>query len=335
MIVIFGASGFIGTYLVDELISAGRDVFATGWRNMPREYYTSQKIAFAQVDIGCAADFDQLPKEGVEAVVIFSAHLPANVQEYDPQHYINVNVTGTLNVMEYCRRVRAGKVILASSHSDVAQLWNIGRPITEEDQRAINYIGDHAMYIITKITAEEIIKHYEKQYGIPGIVFRLPAVYGYGPHSEIYENGKLRVPGFEMIIRSVISGGPVEIWRDPTKGRDLVYVKDVAHAFVLAIDSKNASGLYNIASGVRTSLEEEVRGIIDVFSQPGIDLRVIYRQEKPNNVTYLYDIRKAQRDFGYVIQYPYRKMIEDYKLEMQTKRFPHLVRREKKSVQEA
>jgi len=103
---------------------------------MPREYYTSQKIAFAQVDLGCAADFEQLPKERVEAVVICSAHLPANVQEYDPQHYININVTGTVNVMEYCRRVRAGKVILASSHSDVAQLWNIGRPITEEDQRA-------------------------------------------------------------------------------------------------------------------------------------------------------------------------------------------------------
>jgi len=334
MIVIFGASGFIGTYLVDELISEGREVFATGLRNMPHEYYKSKQIPFAQLDLGCASAFNQLPKEGVEAVVICSAHLPANVEEYDPQQYINTNVTGTLNAMEYCRNVHAGKVIFTSSHSDVAQLWNIGRPITEDDPRAIIYTGDHAMYIITKITAEEIIKHYEKQYGISGIVFRLPAVYGYGPHSEIYEDGKPRLPGFEKIIRSVIAGGPVEIWGDPTKGRDLVYVKDVAHAFVLAIDSKKASGLYNIASGVRTSLEEEVRGIIDVFSQPGIDLQVVYRPEKPNHVTYLYDIQKAQRDFGYAIRYPLRRMLEDYKSEMQIKRFPHLVKREKKSVHE-
>jgi UDP-glucose 4-epimerase len=331
MIVILGASGFIGTYLVDELISAGKEVFATGWKNLPRDYYKSHKIPFAQVDLGCKADFEQLPKEKVDAVVICSAHLPANVQEYNPQHYIDINVTGTLNALEYCRGVRAGKVILTSSHSDVAQLWNIGRAITEEDQRAIVYTGDHAMYIISKITAEEIVKHYEKQYGISGIVFRLPAVYGYGPHSEIYVDGRPRVPGFEMIMREVISGGPVEIWGDPSKGRDLVYVKDVAHAFVQAIDSNNASGLYNIASGVRTSLEEEVRGMIDVFSDPGIDIQVIYRPEKPNYMTYLYDIRKAQRDFGYKIKYPYKKMLEDYKWEMQSKRFEHLVRRENKS----
>jgi len=332
MIIVFGASGFIGTYLVDELVSTGRKVFATGWKNIPHDYYKNKNIEFAQVNLSCMADFDQLPKENIEAVVVCSAHLPANVQEYDPQHYIDINVTGTLNVMEYCRRIHAGKVLFASTHSTVAQLWNVDRPITEEDQRSIIYTGDHAMYTITKITAEEIIKHYEKQYGIAGIVFRLPAVYGYGPHSEIYEDEKPRIPGFERIIRSVISGGPVEIWGDPTTGRDLVYVKDVAHAFVLAIDNKKASGLYNIASGIRTSLEELVRGVIDVFSQPNKDIKVIYRPEKPNNVSYLYDIRKAQQDFGYVIQYPCKRMLEDYKLEMQIKRFNHLIYREIKST---
>jgi UDP-glucose 4-epimerase len=331
MIVVLGASGFIGTYLVDELASTGREVFATGWSNLPREYYTSRKIACAQVDVTCATDFDQLPQENLEAVVLCAAHLPANVQDFAPQRYVDINVTGTIHALEYCRRVRARKVILASSHSDVAQLWNIGRPITEEDQRAVVYTGDHAVYIITKIAAMDLVEHYSQQYGIPGIVFRLPAVYGYGPHSEIYVDGKPCVPGFETILRRAMAGERIEIWGDPTKGRDLVYVKDVAHAFVLAIDSQKAHGLYNIASGVRTPLEEEVRGIIEVFSPPGLSPLVTYRPGKPNNMTYLYDIRKAQRDFGYLVQYPYRRMLEDYKREMEAKRFPHLVRREKKS----
>jgi len=328
MIVILGASGFIGNYLVDELVSAGRNVFATGWKNLPVDYYQSRGIPFVQMDISQAADFVRLPQSNIEAVVLCSAHLPANVQEYDPQKYIDINVTGTLNALEYCRRAHAKKILFAGSHSDVARLWNSGRAITEEDPRSLNYTGDHAMYIISKITAEEMIKHYDQQYGITGIVFRLPAVYGYGPHSEIYEDGKRRIPGFEMLIRSALSGGPVEIWGDSKKGRDLVYVKDVAHAFVLAIDSPRARGLYNIASGVRTSLEDMVRGIIDVFSPVGSRPQVIYRPEKPNDMTYLYDIQKAKNDFGYVIRFPYQRMLEDYKLEMGQKRFPHLVKRE-------
>jgi UDP-glucose 4-epimerase len=160
MIIVIGASSFIGTYLVDELIAQGRKVFATGYSNLNQEYYTSKGIQFAQVSVVQKQDLARLPKENIDAVILLASLLPANDVECDPQRYVDVNVSGTINVLEYCRTHRAKKIIFASSHSDVAGLWDSGRPITEEDPLSIIYTGDHAVYIITKIAPMNLVENY-------------------------------------------------------------------------------------------------------------------------------------------------------------------------------
>ncbi|MGB2614272.1 MAG: NAD(P)-dependent oxidoreductase [Phycisphaerae bacterium] len=331
MIVVIGATSFIGTYLVDALAAPKRSLFATGRGHSSQHYYRDKGIPYARLDITQKEDFEKLPRRDVEAVILLASLLPANVREYDPQKYVDVNITGTLNTLEYCRRSGAKKIIFASSHSDVAGLWDCGRPITEEDPRSVVYTGDHAVYLITKLAGMDLVEHYHQEYGLQGISFRLPAVYGYGPHTEIYVDGVRSVTGFKIFIEKAMAGEPIEVWGDASKGRDIVYVKDVAAAFLGAIDSNTAQGLYNIATGVRMSLDEEARGIVDVFSPPDRRSQIVYRPDKPNNMhTYLYDIGKAKRDLGYSVQYPYRRMLEDYKREMGSNRFLHLVEREHK-----
>ncbi len=332
MIVVIGASGFIGTYLVDELVARGREVFVTGHDNLNVEYYAQRQIPFSKVDITRREDFDRLPKENIEAVVLLSGQLPANMAGYDPQRYIDVNITGTLNTLEYCRTNKAKKIIFTSSHSDVARHWGTARLITEEEIRAINFTGDHAVYIITKIAATDLVEHYHQEYGIQGITFRLPAVYGHGPHTEVYVNGKPAVPGFTVFMQKAMVGEPIEIWGDPGIGRDFVYVKDVVGAFLGAIDSEQAHGLYNIASGVVTSLEEEVRGIVEIFSPSDRRSMIRYCPEKSiaPGYAYVYDIRKTKRDLGYEVRYPFMEMLRDFKKEMEGHRFEHLRRREHK-----
>lgn len=331
MIIVIGASSFIGTYLVDELIAQGRKVFATGYSNLNQEYYASQGIQFAQVNIAQKQDLARLPKENIDAVILLASLLPANDVERDPQRYVDVNVSGVLNVLEYCRINRAKKIVFASSHSDVAGLWDCNRPITEEDPCGIIYTGDHAVYIITKIAAVNLVEHYHQAHGITGISFRLPAVYGSGPHTKIYVDGKPWVPGFTTFIRKAMAGDTIEIWGDSSRGRDLVYVKDVVGAFIGAIDSVTAHGLYNIASGVRTSLDEEVKGIIEVFSPPEHRSSIRYRPDKPDMpYAYLYDISKARQDLKYEVRYPLMRMLHDFKQEMISQRFAHLTRRGKK-----
>lgn len=332
MIVVIGASGFIGTYLVDELVGGGREVFATGYNNINAEYYANRGIPFAQVDISRREDLGRLPKKNIEAVVLLSGQLPANMSGYDPHRYIDVNITGTLNVLEYCRANNIKKIVFTSSHSDVAGHWDSVQPIPENAARAITFTGDHAVYVITKIAAVDLVEHYRQQYGIQGITFRLPAVYGHGPHTEVYVNGKPAVPGFTVFLQKAMAGEPIEIWGDPKVGRDFVYVKDVVGAFLGAIDSDRAQGLYNIASGVITSLEDEVRGIIEVFSPSDRRSTIRYRPEKSiaAGYAYVYDISKTKRDLGYEVRYPFMEMLRDFKKEMEGHRFEHLIRRERK-----
>jgi UDP-glucose 4-epimerase len=319
MIIVIGASGDIGTYLVDELVSQKRDVFVTTLKHRSEHFYKNRHVLYAKLDISKENNFENLPKRDIEAVILLAGLLPANLTEYDPKYYkeyINVNIQGTLNVLEYCRKNNAKKIIFANSHSDVYGLWNCGRAITEEDRRQINYTGDHAVYIISKITAMDLIEHYHQEYGVQGISLRLPAVYAYSPRTGLYINGKFIKAGINIFIEKAMASEPIEIWGNPKKGKDLVYVKDVVNAFIGAVDSKNAHGLYNVATGISTTLEDEVKGIIEVFSPVGYPSEIFYNPQKPDTLSYLYDISRAQRDLGYTVKYPFKKMLEDLKLEM-------------------
>jgi UDP-glucose 4-epimerase len=319
MIIVIGASGDIGTYLVDELILQKRDVFVTTLKQRPEQFYKNKNVMYSKLDISNENDFRNLPKKDIEAVILLGGLLPANLIEYNPKFYkdyIDVNIHGTLNVLEYCRKNNAKKIIFANSHSDVSQLWNCEKAITEEDRHKINFKGDHAVYIITKITAMDLIEHYHQEYGVQGVSLRLPAVYAYSPRTGLYINGKFIKAGFNIFIEKSMASEPIEIWGNPKKGKDMVYVKDVVSAFIGAVDSGNAHGLYNVATGISTSLEDEAKGIIEVFSPTGRPSEVFYNPQKPDTLSYLYDISKAKRDLGYVVKYPYKKLLEDFKLEM-------------------
>jgi UDP-glucose 4-epimerase len=326
MIIVIGASSSIGTYLIDELVAQKREIVATSLKNRNKKFYENKGVSYSRLDITSEADFENLPKDNIEAVLLLAGLLPANLTEYDPKYYkeyIDVNIQGTLNVLEYCRKNKAEKIIFANSHSDVSGLWDCKRAITEEDPRTINYSGDHAVYIISKISAMDLIEHYHQEYGVQGISLRLPAVYAYGPRQGMYINGKFIKAGFSIFVENALASEPIEIWGDPKKGKDIVYVKDVVSAFIRAVDSKTAQGLYNVATGICTTLEEEVKGIIEVFSPKEHPSEISYNPDKPDTLAYLYDISKAKRDLGYVVKYPFRKMLEDYKLEMnrQSSRF--------------
>ncbi len=90
---------------------------------------------------------------------------------------------------------------------------------TEKASRDYKFVGDHAMYVISKNAATDIIEHYSQEYRINGIVFRLPPVYGYGPHSEIYVNGKYYKSGFQIFVEKAINSEDIEIWGDSHQSR--------------------------------------------------------------------------------------------------------------------
>ena len=323
-IIVFGASGTLGTYFVDALHDAGYEVWAISRRNVKKDYYTKRGIHSATVDITCAGDFDQLPTEGIDAVVQIAGAMPSRMAGYKPELYLQVNTLGTLNVLEYCRRAKVPTHIFTQSHSDVAGHWNTGEIIPPDAPRILNLKGDHAVYIISKNAAVDLIEHYHLDYGLRTLVFRLPTIYNYRPIFDMYVDGESRPMGFMFFIQQAMESKPIEIWGDPSRAKDIVYVKDFNQMLIRGIESSVPKGIYNVASGVATSLEDQIRGVVEVFSPTDNPSEITYRPDKPSQNSYLYSIENAKAELGYKPKYDYKTMLEDMKLEMSGGRFDHL-----------
>jgi UDP-glucose 4-epimerase len=330
VIIVIGASGFLGSYLVDRLVSEGNRVVAVGRNKLAREYYERMGIPFVTLDVTKAKDFEKLPHKEIEAVVLLAATLPANVKNYDALEYVQTNIIGTVNTAEFCRKAAVRKLISTTTYADVQNLWDEKEPIRESNCRDFKYTGDHSMYVISKNCATDIIEHYSQQYGIQGVVFRLPMVYGAGPHGAIYVDGEYYKSGIQTFIEAAMEGKQIEIWGDGKVARDIVYVKDVVKAFILALKSDRAHGLYNIASGVSVSLANIVSDVIDVFSTKSRS-KVAFVDKANSARSFVFDISRAKTDFDYVPDFvPFKKMLLDYKKELEICRFGHLIEGRKK-----
>lgn len=336
-ILVFGAAGFMGTYLIDELIKNNYQLIASDISNIGKDYYQELGIPFIQLDITKKADFEKLEKYPYDAVIHLAATQPANVsaEKYDPKDYINVNVNGTLNILEFCRINNVKKIIYATSHRNTQGLWVNNEPITESHGRSIKYTGQYSMFSISESAAQDCVLHYQAQFGLRGIILRLPPVYGYGPHTEIYMEGKPIKTGFQIFIENAIARKPLEVWGDCNKGRDIIYIKDVISAFKKAITIDSAQGLYNISSGISLTLLNEAKTIAKVFWSDDSEPVIIKRPEKENHIdSFLYDISKAKKELDWSPEYSFEDMLLDYKKEETKEKFSYLIEKRKKMFRE-
>ena len=331
MVIVIGATGFIGMYTVEALLKSGKKVIAAGRNCTIGAQLEKMGATFIQLDITNEEDFEKLPTEGVEAVILLAGLLPANTtadlkDTENAADYFKVNVLGSINVLEYCRRNGIKKVVGNCSYGDVAGAWRKGYAITEDEPRDFHFTGDHAVYVISRNACNDVMEYYNQQHGMQCAWFRFPPVYGVGPHGTIYVNGKAYKSGIATFIDNAKEGKDIELWGDPGIERDIIYVKDVATAYCMAIESDKSYGLYNMTSGTALTLEDQAKAVIQVFGKDR-GSRLVYCPEKPNNTpSFLFSMEKAKRDFGFVPQFTnYLDMMEDYKKEMESGRWDVLV----------
>lgn len=330
MVIVFGATGFIGMYTTEALLKAGKEVIATGRNSNLGSALEEMGAKFVNLDICNQEDFNKLPTEDVEGIVLLAGLLPANTtadleDEENAADYFKVNVLGSINVLEWARKNGIKKVIGNCSYSDVKNAWTGERALTEEEPRDFNFTGDHAVYVISRNACNDVMEYYNQQHGMQCAWFRFPPVYGVGPHGTIYVNGKPYKSAVATWIDNAREGKDIEIWGDPQISRDIVYVKDVADAYVKALESDETYGLYNMTSGQGLTLEDQAKITIEVFG-PNNGSKIVYRPERQNNQpTFLFSMDKAKRDFGFVPQYKdFKKMMEDYKMEEESGRWEAL-----------
>lgn len=331
MYIIIGASSFIGVYTVEEFLKQGCEIIVTGRNNKFKDHYDKLGVDYINLDLVNKKDFDLLPKENVDGVILLSGLLPANSNvdlenEENAADYFEVNTIGTINVLEYCRKNNINRVISTCSYADVRGAWG-KKAITEEEPRDFIYEGDHAVYIFSKNAANDTMKYYNEQHGMKNAWFRFPPVYGVGPHDSLYINGKLKKSGLKIFIDNAKKGKDICIFGDKNLSRDIAYVKDVAHAFYLAVKSDKTRGLYNMTSGRGVTLQEQAEIIAEIWApSPERKSKITYKPEINNNTkSYLFSMEKAKNDFGYVPKYSdFKLMMQDYKKDLDNNKYQEL-----------
>ncbi|MCR5113446.1 MAG: NAD(P)-dependent oxidoreductase [Acholeplasmatales bacterium] len=320
-IIVFGATGNIGVYLIDYLnenIDSEFKVYACGRRKT--DFFKRYNIEYINIDITKKEDFNKLPKESY-AVVNLAGILPAYYKDFNPNTYIDTNITGAINILEYARSSNADRVLYTQTWADLEGYWGKEEVLKPDMPRNLSYTGDHAFYAITKCMVLDTMEFYKREFGIKNFVFRLPNIYLYNPNKYYYVNGEKKYISYRYLIDKISNGDDIELWGNPDAFKDIIYVKDLCQMMYLAIKANVNGGTYNAGTGVKTSFQDQIDGMIKVF---GSSNKIIYKPEKPTFTSFVMDISNAKKDLGYSPKYSYIDYLEDYKKEQELKRFDEI-----------
>lgn len=325
-IIIFGATGNTGAYLteycLDNLDLNEFEVIAVGRKKT--HFFEKIGAKYYRVDITNEDDFKKLPTEEIYAVVNLAAVLPAYMEGYKPEEYIQTNIVGAFNILEYCRKVNADRILYPQSEGDLSGYWGKEILLKPDMPRKFSFKGDHALYVISKNTAVDMIEHYHQEYGIKSFIFRCPTIYAYTPNEYFYVDGKKRILAYRHLMNQALKGEPIEMWGDPTKAKDIVYVRDFCQMLFKAIFTDKDHGIYNVGTGVGVTLKDQIEGLIEVMSPENKKSIIIECPEKPDSREFIMDITNAKEDLGYEPKYYYLDYLKDFKKEMELNRFKEL-----------
>ncbi len=245
---------------------------------------------------------------GITHIAHMAALMPGPA-EANPSLAIAIGVDGTLNVLEAARACDVRRVVYTSSNAFVGNIsGKHGHPdFVPLDESLPPNPAD--LYGVTKVCSETLGNYYRKRYGIEFVALRYPSIYGPG---KLARHGVLALYG--KIIEDAMAGREVSIPRGGDQRNDAVYVGDVAHSIVLAL---NAEGLtqwtFNIGTGRGVTLKDFADVLKLIFPEakidigPGLDFRDGYKQSYC-----VFDITKAREQLGYSPQYDLEKGIDDY-----------------------
>lgn len=324
-IVVIGATGNTGAYLVDYMLKNidldKYEIIPVGRRKT--DFFKAWNLNYCSIDISNKASFKKLPVENVYAVVFEAGLLPASMKGYTPELYLKINTLGALNVLEYCRNVKADRIIYTQTIREIGEFIGTDIILSPDLPRRFSFKGDHAVYTISKNAAVDLIEHFYQEYGLKRFIFRLPTIYSYGKTDIYYVDGQPKKKAYRLFMEKAQKGEPIEIWGDPTKAHDVVYVKDFCQMLTKAVFAECDGGVYHVGTGNPISLDDQIRGIVKVFSNEK-ESEIIYCPDKPNARSYTLDISKAKNELGYEPKYSYIEYLEDFKKEMELDRFRNL-----------
>ncbi len=313
-ILVIGGAGFIGSFVVSELLKEDvaqvlvYDNFARG-----KKSYLEEQLKDARCSIysngGDIREIDILndAMKGMDYVICLAAMWLLHCKDF-PRTAFDVNIAGTFNVLEACVKNNIKKLIWSSSASVYGDAVEL--PMTETHP-----FNNKNFYGATKIAGEAMCTAFNDRYNLPIIGLRYMNVYG--PHQDQTAAYTGVIPN--MLNKIEAKESPI-INGDGSQAYDFIYVEDVARANVAALTSPVLFGIYNVGTEVQTSIKELCELILDLKKS---NIKVKYKPYSADDARALVQNRigskeKAEKDLGFVFNYNLKRGLQkliDWRIE--------------------
>ena len=266
-ILVTGSSGFVGSHLVEEL--KRRDV----------EVVTLTDSEERKIDV---KDWQKIKEiTDIDMVYHLAAKTYVPFSFENPRETYEVNVLGTLNILELCRLRDIEKIVFVSSY-----VYGQPRYLPVDEEHPLQPTNP---YMRSKVLGEELCRAYNNDFGIKCIIFRPFNIYG------MRQSDDFLIPS---ILKQLVNG-EIEL-RDPEPRRDFLYIKDAIEACVRAGEYSGSDfEIFNIGAGVSYSVDEIVRKLINISGQK-VAVNYQHKRRKNEIMNVVADIRKAREKLRWV-----------------------------------
>jgi UDP-glucose 4-epimerase len=279
-----GGAGFIGSNLVDRFIQEGHKVTVIDNLSTGSESNVNKKAGFHRVDIRSAVIDKIFQKAKPDLLCHYAAQIDVRKSTEDPIFDADVNILGSLNLLNACVRNKVKKVIFASTGGAIYGEQN--RFPADESHPA----DPLSPYGVTKLTIEKFLHFYRETYGLDFVSLRYANVYG--PRQNPFgEAGVVAI-----FAERLLTGKEAVINGDGKQTRDFVFVEDAVESSLPAL-SYPASDIFNIGTGIETDINSIFRLLKKII---GAAQKEIHAPAKPGEQQRsVLDYSKAKRLLGW------------------------------------
>lgn len=253
-ITIFGGGGFIGSAVVDRLLKDRHEIriFERPRVEPYRKFSTQEKVEWLSGDLMSVHDVSKAIMGADLVVHLVSTTLPKNSND-DPVYDVQTNLVASIQMLDAIVAGGVPKIIFISSGGTI-----YGNPMKlpiGEDHPTEPSVS----YGITKLAIEKYLLLYKRLHGVKVNILRVANPYGERQRIETSQGA------VGIFLNNAIKNIPINIWGDGSVTRDYIHISDVAEAFSAAINYDGELSVFNIGSGVGTSLNELVKKIEKVL----------------------------------------------------------------------
>lgn len=289
-ILVTGGAGFIGGHLAERLLADGKrvvvlddfnDFYDPKIKRQTAALLKSKGAVIHECDIRDSAALENIfSAEKIDAVVHLAARAGVRPSIADPLLYAEVNITGTLNVLEQCRKHGVKRFIFGSSSSVYGVTSKV--PFAEGD--AVQPISPYAT---TKIAGEQYCKVYAQLFGMRITCLRFFTVYGPRGRPDM---------AVHKFTSAIVAGKPIELYGDGMQ-RDFTYVSDIVDGIAAALEKNCPFEIINLGDSNPISVKQLIELIEKTVGKKAV---VTQLPEQPGDVPITYaDLSTAKRLLGY------------------------------------